>query len=58
MSKIDRLINKFISKKLTVFIIATIFICFAKIDPVNWVNLSMMYIGSQAAVDMIGKLRK
>lgn len=58
MSKIDKILNKFISKKLFVFIIATIFIIFSKIDPINWINLSMVYIGSQAAVDVIATLRK
>jgi len=56
-SKIDSILNRFISKKLTVFIIATIFIYFNKIDAVNWVNLSMIYIGSQAAVDLMKALR-
>ena len=55
---VDKYLNKFISKKLTVFIIATLFICYSKIDPINWVNLSMVYIGSQACVDMIAQLRK
>ena len=55
---IDKCLNKFISKKLTVFIIATIFVAYQKIDPTNWVNLSMIYIGSQACVDMISQLRK
>jgi len=57
-AKLDKILNRFISKKLTVFIIATIFICFSKIDPINWVNLSMVYIGSQSAVDLMTALRK
>ena len=57
-AKLDKLLNRFISKKLMVFIIATIFISFSKIDPINWVNLSMVYIGSQAAVDLMKELRK
>jgi len=57
-AKIDKFLGRFISKKLTVFLIATVFLYFAKIDSINWVNLAMIYIGSQAAVDMMGKLRK
>ncbi len=57
-AKLDKFLNRFISKKLTVFIIATIFIVLHKIDPINWVNLSMVYIGSQAAVDIMKQLRK
>lgn len=56
-NRIDNFLNRFISKKLTVFIIATVFVYFAKIDPINWVNLSMVYIGSQAAVDLMKQLR-
>tara|TARA_R110000824_G_scaffold89108_3_gene218734 strand:- start:776 stop:955 length:180 start_codon:yes stop_codon:yes gene_type:complete len=57
-AKLDKFLNRFISKKLTVFIMATIFIALHKIDPISWVNLSMVYIGSQAAVDMMKLLRK
>ena len=57
-AKLDKFLNKFISKKLTVFVIATIFVALHKIDPINWVNLSMVYIGSQAAIDMMKSLRK
>ena len=55
---VDKYLNKFISKKLMVFIIATIFVGFSKIDPINWVNLSMVYISSQAALDIMLALRK
>lgn len=57
-SFIDRHINKFISKKLTVFIIACVFVGFGKILSSEWVNVAMVYIGSQAAVDMLIALRK
>jgi hypothetical protein len=57
-AKLDKVLNKFVSKKLLVFIIATVFCFFSKIDAINWVNLAMVYIGSQAAVDMLLALRK
>lgn len=56
-AKLDKILNKFISKKLTVFIIACIFVAMEKIGGDQWVNVAMVYIGSQAAVDMIIKLR-
>ena len=56
-AKIDKFLGKFVSKKLTVFIIACFFIWLGKIEGVQWVNIAMIYIGSQAAVDMMGKLR-
>ena len=55
---IDRLLSIVISKKLTVFFIATIFIILGKLDSTQWVNISMVYIGSQAAVDLMIQLRK
>ena len=57
-AKFDKFISRFISKKLTVFLIATIFVYLGKIMPEQWVNISMVYIGSQAAIDAISKLRK
>ena len=55
---IDRLLSIVINKKLTVFFIATIFIILGKLDSEQWVNVAMVYIGSQAAVDLMMQLRK
>ena len=55
---IDKLLGIVISKKLTVFFIATIFIILGKLDSEQWVNVAMVYIGSQAAVDLMMQLRK
>ena len=56
-AKLDKILNSFISKKLTVFLIACIFLALEKIEGIQWVNIAMVYIGSQAAVDIIMKLR-
>ena len=56
-AKFDKFLNRFISKKLTVFIIACLFIWLGKIEGTQWVNIAIVYIGSQAAVDMMAKLR-
>ena len=56
-SKIDQALSSFISKKLTVFIIACAFVYLGKITTTEWVNIAMIYIGSQAAIDAIHKLR-
>jgi len=55
---VDNYLNKFISKKLTVFIISCVFVYTQKILSAEWVNIAMVYIGSQACVDMILQLRK
>jgi hypothetical protein len=56
--KIDKFLGYFISKKLTVFFIACVFVSIGKILPEQWVDISMVYIGSQAAIDGIAKLRR
>jgi hypothetical protein len=55
---IDKILSIVISKKLTVFFIATIFIILGKLNSEQWVNISMVYIGSQGAVDLMIQLRK
>jgi hypothetical protein len=57
-AKLDKILNKFISKKLTVFIIATIFVAYKHILPEQWVNIAIVYIGSQAVLDAFIALRK
>ena len=55
---IDKILKFTISKKLTVFLIATILIFQAKLTGEQWINLSLMYIGTQGLIDLIIKLRK
>ena len=49
---IDKYFNKFISRKLIVWLAATGLMYNSTIDADNWVTLSLIYIGSQAAVDI------
>ncbi len=48
----DLLLGKLISKKLTVFIIATIFILRGFLDGEQWVTIAEWYIGTQGVVDV------
>tara|TARA_R110000823_G_scaffold4777_6_gene18950 strand:+ start:114 stop:302 length:189 start_codon:yes stop_codon:yes gene_type:complete len=57
-SKIDKFLGHFVSKKLSVFIISSIFVGLGYIEPSQWVNISMIYIGGQSVVDSMAKLRK
>jgi len=54
---IDKVLNLAISKKLTVLVIGTIFAYLGKISGEQWINLSMIYIGTQGVIDAIIKLR-
>ena len=56
--KIDKFLGYFISKKLSVFIVASFFVGFGMIESTEWVNVALVYIGGQAVVDAVAKLRK
>ena len=57
-AKVDRFLGYFVSKKLSVFIVASFFVGFGKIESVDWVDVALVYIGGQAVVDAVAKLRK
>tara|TARA_B110000444_G_scaffold238874_1_gene252821 strand:- start:118 stop:297 length:180 start_codon:yes stop_codon:yes gene_type:complete len=57
-AKVDKFLGYFISKKLSVFIVASFFVGFGKIAPTEWVDVSLVYIGGQAVIDAVAKLRK
>ena len=54
---IDRHLSKLISRKLSVFIIASVFVYLEKISSEGWVEIAVVYIGSQAAIDAVKALR-
>jgi len=54
---IDRFLNLAISKKLTVFLIGTIFAYLGNISGEQWINLAMVYIGTQGVIDAIIRIR-
>ena len=56
--KIDKFLGYFISKKLSVFIVASFFVGFGMIESTEWVDVAVLYIGGQAVVDAVAKLRK
>ena len=57
-AKVDRFLGYFVSKKLSVFIVASFFVGFGKIESVDWVDVAVLYIGGQAVVDAVAKLRR
>ena len=48
---LDALQEKAISRKLLVFVSATVLLWNAQLDPETWGMIAMMYIGGQTAVD-------
>lgn len=56
-ARIDKILNRFVSKKLTVFVLGCLFLYLGKLDGNQWVNLAMVYIGTQGVIDAVIKLR-
>jgi len=48
---IDTIQEKMVSRKLLVFIVATVLLYMAQLDPDTWGMLAMMYVGGQSAID-------
>lgn len=55
---VDKILAFTISKKLTVFLIATILILKGSISGSEWVYISLMYIGTQGAIDLYNSIKK
>lgn len=59
MSKetLDRLLNKWISRKLLVFFVACVGLFLTKITSGDWVIIATAYIGIQGFTDIVSKLK-
>jgi len=59
MSKetLDRLLNKWVSRKLLVFILATIGLFLTHITSTDWVIIATAYISIQGFTDIVAKLK-
>ena len=55
---LDRVLDKFISRKLLVWAVATILMYFAKLESSDWVLISMVYLGSQGVLDIVERIYK
>lgn len=56
-ARIDKFLNSWVSKKLSVFIVACFGLFSGYITDSEWTNIALMYIGSQAAIDAVVRLR-
>jgi|TARA_S200002703_G_scaffold83072_1_gene71544 hypothetical protein len=54
---LDRVVEKAISRKFLAWITATGLLAFADLTSTDWVTITAIFIGSQAAVDAVAKLR-
>ena len=53
---LDKFLNKIISRKLLVWITATVLMYGSKITSDDWVLICMIYLGSQGALDIVEKV--
>ena len=56
-ARIDQFLNSWISKKLMVFIVSCFLAFSDKLSGEQFVNVAIMYIGTQGAIDAIRSLR-
>ena len=56
-AKIDAILNSWVSKKLTVFVVATILALSNKLTSEDWVDISVVYLGTQGVVDVVKQIR-
>ena len=54
---VDRALHKVVSRKLLVWGTATVAMFIGMVDATNWVDVCMVYIGSEAAANMVMALR-
>lgn len=57
MGTIDRILNRRISKKLFVFVVATGLALSGQVTSADWVTISAIYIGGQSVIDAVAKLK-
>ena len=55
--KLDRLVEKMISRKFMVWLTATGLLAFAGLESGDWVMISAIYIGGQAIIDGIATMK-
>ena len=55
--KLDRLVEKMISRKFLVWLTATGLMVFSGLESSDWVMISALYIGGQSVIDSIVKLK-
>ena len=55
--KIDEILNRYVSRKLMVFVVASLGLFSQTLTSSDWVIIAGIYIGTQGAIDAIAKLK-
>jgi hypothetical protein len=56
--KIDLFLNKWVSRKLTVFVVASAGLFFKTVDSQDWVIIATTYIAVEGATNIVERLMK
>ena len=56
-AKIDTVLKRYVSRKLMVFVVASIGLFSQTLTSSDWVIIAGVYIGTQGAIDAIAKLK-
>lgn len=56
-AKIDAILNNYLSRKLLVFLIASIGLFLGMLNSNDWVTIASVYIGAQGVIDAVCKLK-
>lgn len=54
-AQVDKILEKYLSRKLMVWLTSTAFLAFDKLSGDEWVAIALTYIGSQALVEIATK---
>lgn len=54
---LDKHLNKFVSRKLLVWVTSTVLLGLGSIDGEQWILVAAAYIGTQGAADIIAKIK-
>ena len=55
--KIDQILNRYVSRKLMVFVVASFGLFSQTLTSSDWVIIAGVYISAQGAIDAIAKLK-
>ena len=55
--KIDAILNRYVSRKLMVFVVASLGLFWGTLTSSDWVTIAAVYIGTQGAIDAISKIK-
>jgi len=55
--KIDAILNRYVSRKLMVFVVASLGLFWGTLTSSDWVTVAAVYIGTQGAIDAISKIK-